>query len=309
MDDPLRVAVHPFHGPGLREALDGHDGLCIVTPEDGDGVVEELASGTRGLITYQWEDRFASGGVEWIQALSAGVDQFPEDLLRDGGIMLTSARGAHSPAVAEHAIALMMSVVRAIGPSVRGAAARDWQPIPAYEVAGRTMGILGLGSIGESIAVKAKALGMQVIGTKQSISGYQGAADEVFGPDDTLEVCRHAEVLVISLPQDPSTAGLIGVEELSALDAGWLVNVGRGSVVNEAALVAALTDGQLRGAGLDVTVTEPLPDDSPLWDHPGVVITPHMGWSSDRLSARLAEIIVANALALQGQGDWVNRVI
>ena len=281
----------------------------MTIPNDGDGVVEQLTAGGRGLITYRWEDRFATGALEWIQALSAGVEQFPEQLLTEHSIVLTSARGAHTPAVSEHAIALMMAVVRAIGPATRGAAERVWEPVPAYEVSGRTMAVLGLGSIGEAIAQKASALGMNVIGTKRDVSGYAGPATEVYPPHQAVEVCLRSDILMVALPEDPSTMGRVGEAELAALGAGWLVNVGRGSVVDEAALVDALTEGRLRGAGLDVTATEPLPDDSPLWDLPNVIITPHMGWSSDRLAGRLAEIVVANARALDQGAPWVNRVV
>ena len=309
MAEPLHIVLHPFHGPGLVEALSATPELTVTVPNDGDGVVEQLAAGGRGLITYRWEDRFATGALEWIQALSAGVEQFPEQLLTEHSIVLTSARGAHTPAVSEHAIALMMAVVRAIGPATRGAAERVWEPGPAYEVSGRTMAVLGLGSIGEAIAQKASALGMNVIGTKRDVSGYAGFATEVYPPQQAVEVCLRSDILMVALPEDPSTKGRVGEAELAALGAGWLVNVGRGSVVDEAALVDALTEGKLRGAGLDVTATEPLPDDSPLWDLPNVIITPHMGWSSDRLAGRLAEIVVANARALDQGAPWVNRVV
>jgi phosphoglycerate dehydrogenase-like enzyme len=309
MAEPLDIVLHPFHGPGLVKALSASPEVTVTVPNDGDGVVEQLAAGGRALITYRWEDRFATGTLEWIQALSAGVEQFPEQLLAERSIVLTSARGAHTPAVSEHAIALMMAVVRMIGPVTRGAAERVWEPVPAYEVSGRTMAVLGLGSIGEAIAQKASALGMKVIGTKRDISGYAGFATEVYPPEQVVEVCLRSDILMIALPEDPSTVGRVGEAELAALGAGWLVNVGRGSVVDEAALQHALTEGKLRGAGLDVTATEPLPDDSPLWDLPNVIITPHMGWSSDRLAGRLAEIVVANARALGQGAPWVNRVV
>jgi phosphoglycerate dehydrogenase-like enzyme len=180
MRDPLRIVLHPVHGEGLVEALSNHPELTVAAPEDGDGVVEQLIDGARGLLTFQWEDRYACGAVEWIQALSAGVEQFPKQLLSDKGIVLTSARGAHTLAVSEHAIALMMAVVRMIGPAVRGAAKRAWQPVPAYEVNGRTMAVLGLGAIGETIARRALALGMNVIGTKRQPSSYEGIAEKVY---------------------------------------------------------------------------------------------------------------------------------
>lgn len=309
MSEPLRIVVHPMHGVGLIEALAVHPELSVTAPEHGQGVLEELASGTRALITYHWDERYASGGLRWVQALSAGVEQFPQRLLKAKGIALTSARGAHSPAVAEHAIALMMAVLRQIGPAVRSEARREWEPTPAYEVGGRTLGVLGLGSIGQTIATKALALGMTVIGTKRDPSSFRHTEIEVYPPQGTLEVCRRADILIVSLPADPSTDSLVGAEELAALGSGWLVNVGRGGVVDEVALVEALTEGELRGAGLDVTTTEPLPGDSPLWDLPHVIVTPHMGWSSDRLAGRLADLIVANARALREGEAWVNRIV
>ncbi len=308
MADPVRIVLHPHHGAGLADAL-RDQGLAVATPEHADGVVARLASGAEALVTYRWEDRFAVGAVRWIQALSAGIEQFPLELLAQRGITLTSARGVHSPAVAEHAVALMMAVVRGIGAAVRGAPSRTWRPVGAFEVRGMTMGVVGLGSIGEAIAGQGKALGMEVIGSKRTAAGYTGAADRVFGPGDVREVCRRSDVLVLALPHDPETAGLIGSAELDALGAGWLVNVGRGSVVNEAALLSALDHGELRGAGLDVTAVEPLPEDSPLWDHPSVVITPHIAWSTDRLAGRMADLIATNAAAFRGEAGWVNRVV
>ncbi len=309
MDRGIAVVLHPVHTRGLVEAFSERPDVSLSVADTADDVVDLLEAGAVGLLTYEWEDRFACGDLRWVQAMSAGVEQFSQPLLRDRKIVLTSASGAHTPAVAEHAIALMMAVVRGIGPAVRGAAERTWNPIRAYEVEGRTMAILGLGSIGEAVARKASALGMYVIGTKRDISDYRGVADEVLPADRTREACRRADILVITLPEDPSTSLLVGDAELAALGTGWLINVGRGTVVDESALVRALTDGDLRGAALDVTEPEPLPDASPLWDLPNVIITPHMGWSSDRLAVRLVEITVANARALHDGVPWTNRIV
>ncbi len=309
MDRGIAVVLHPVHTRGLVEAFSGRPDVSLSVADTADDVVDLLESGAVGLLTYEWEDRFVCGDLRWVQAMSAGVEQFSQPLLRDRKIVLTSASGAHTPAVAEHAIALMMAVVRGIGPAVRGAAERNWNPIRAYEVEGRTMAILGLGSIGEAVARKASALGIYVIGTKRDISDYRGVADEVLPEDQTREACRRADVLVIALPGGRSTLSLVGDAELAALGTGWLINVGRGTVIDEGALVRALTDGDLRGAALDVTSVEPLPDASPLWDLPNVIITPHIGWSSDRLAARLVEITVANARALHDGVSWTNRIV
>jgi len=309
MANPDRIILHPVHSPGLPGLLRDIPGVVVSVPGDDAGVATALGDGAPILMTFRWDDSFLSEGRRWIQAISAGMDQFPQGAIADLGIVLTSAASVHTPAVAEHAIALLMAVVREIGPAVRGAAGRTWAPRPAREVRGITLGVLGLGSIGEEVARLAAGLGMRVIGTKREPSGYTGVAERVAGPEGTLGICREADAVVVALPQSSGTAGLVGEEELAALEGGWLVNIGRGSAVDEAALDRALTAGTLRGAGLDVFATEPLPDDSPLWDHHNVVITPHMAWSTDRLGQRLVEVVVANLAAFRGDGPWATRVL
>lgn len=298
-----------MHSPGLGDLLAREPGVEVIRPADDDGVAATLAGGVAILMTYRWEDRFLTRGLRWIQAISAGMEQFPVDELAGGGVVLTSARGVHTPAVAEHAIALLLAVTRQIGPAVRGAAGRAWDPRLAYEVGGLTLGVLGLGSIGEAVARRAVGLGMRVIGTKQDPTAYAGVAEGVSGPEGTLDVCREADAVVVALPQTEDTAGIVGAPELAALRDGWLVNVGRGSVVDEAALTEALENGTLRGAGIDVFAAEPLPPESPLWDMPNVVITPHMAWATDRLSGRLVEVFRANRRAYHGEGEWATRVV
>jgi len=309
MAHPDRIILHPVHSPGLPDLVGEIPSVVVSVPDDDAAVAAALDDGAPILMTYRWDDRFLSADLRWIQAISAGMDQFPVGEIAERGIVLTSAAGAHTPAVAEHAIALLMAVVREIGPAVRGATGRTWGPRPAREVRGLTLGVLGLGSIGEEVARLAVALGMRVIGTKRDPSGYWGVAERVVGPEGTLEICREADAVVVALPQSSETAGLVGDEELAALEGGWLVNIGRGAAVDEPALERALAAGTLRGAGLDVFATEPLPDDSPLWDHENVVITPHMAWSTDRLGPRLVEVVVANLVAFRGDGPWATRVL
>jgi len=304
-----RIILHPVHSPGLPGLLTEIPGVMVSVPDDDAGVATALSDGAPILMTFRWDDSFLSAGLRWIQAISAGMDQFPAEAIAERGIALTSAAGVHTPAVAEHAIALLMAVVREIGPAVRGATGRTWAPRPAREVRGLTLGVLGLGSIGEEVARLAVALGMRVIGTKRDPSGYRGSAERVVGPEGTLEICREADAVVVALPRSSETAGLVGEEELAALEGGWLVNIGRGTAVDEPALERALAAGTLRGVGLDVFATEPLPDESPLWDHHNVVITPHMAWSTDRLGQRLVEVVAANLAAFRGDGPWATRVL
>lgn len=307
-DRPLLV-LHHRHGPGLATVLGALGSFELVSPRDDDGVDEALTEGADGLITYAWEESFLDHGLSWIQAISAGVDQFPLERLRRLEITLTSAKGAHSPAVADHAVALLLALLRRLGPAVRRGVDHVWQPEMAHDTEGVTVGVVGLGSIGEEVARRLLGLGMSVIGVKRIVEGYAGIVPEVLPPGDLVEVFRRSQAVILALPAAPDTNRLITLEHLRALEGGWLVNVGRGSVVDEDALVEALTSGTIRGAGLDVTAAEPLPDTSPLWDMPEVILTPHMAWASERLNERLARIIDANARAFAGSGDWMNRVL
>lgn len=304
------VVLHPLHGPGLDQALRQLANLHLSTPDGEADIEAELKNrGAAGLITYRWDDSYLVPGLRWVQAISAGYDQFPLDSLRSGGVILTSARGAHSPAVADHALALLLALLRGLGPALRNARVHDWSMGRAYETEGTTVGIVGLGSIGEAVARRVFALGMSVIGCKRRPDDYDGVVEQMVGPKDLMSLFQRCDAVILTLPQTPQTERLIGARHLAALGGGWLVNVGRGSVLDEEALLDALDDGYVAGAGLDVTAEEPLPDESPLWDHPRVIITPHMAWVSDRLTARLVQIIEANADALTGERQWVNRVL
>jgi D-2-hydroxyacid dehydrogenase (NADP+) len=269
----VRMALHPVHGPGLAEGLAALPHVDLVTAADDAGVAEAIGQGASALVTYRWDDSFLVEGLEWVQAISAGFDQFPLAELARRGVMVTSARGAHSPAVAEHALALLLALLRGVGRAVHRSADRRWKAGTATEIGGLTVAVLGLGAIGEEFAIRAKALGARVIGMKRSPEGYSGVADTVVGPDRLRWLLEEADAAVSFLPSGDDTRRLLGPAELALL-AGWLVNVGRGDTVDEAGLVDAIREGRLEGAALDVTDIEPLPHDSPLWDLEEVIITP-----------------------------------
>jgi phosphoglycerate dehydrogenase-like enzyme len=301
------VLLHPRHGPGLDKALAAIPGVRLRTPRSADQLVTAIEKGAPVLVTYDWDRRFLVPSLRWVQAISAGVDQFPLSELTDWGIVLTSARGAHSPAVAEHALTLVMALLRRLPGAIDRARDREWRPEMATELAGRTATILGFGSIGQQIAQRLSALGAEVIGVRRKPEPAE-TAGQVVGTDQLHWALQQSSILVVCLPETAATHGTVGSEELRALGRGWLVNVGRGSTLDENALVRALQEGQLLGAALDVTATEPLPPHSPLWDLEKVIITPHMAWATDRLNPRLVEVVSANLIAYRGEGEWVNRV-
>jgi phosphoglycerate dehydrogenase-like enzyme len=307
MSDPIRVVLHPGLGAGIRDGIDAVEDVLVIVPAADEGVATALADAPV-LVTLDWDDDYLVPGLRWVQAISAGTEQFPAGRLADAGVVLTSARGVHGPQVAEHAFGLLLGLTRGIAVAARAQVRHEWRWPPVTEIHGATMGILGLGVIGEAVAERAAAFGMYVIGTKRDPAGYDGAADEVFGAGEVVAVCERSDVVVIALPGGDDTHHLVGAAELAALGPGWLVNVGRGSVVDETALVTALAGGSLRGAGLDVFETEPLPTDSPLWDLPNVIVSPHCAGVSPHYGERLGAIFARNLDAYLGRGPWVNRV-
>lgn len=305
----VRAVLHPQSVTGFAEELAKIDGLDLLVAATDEEVEEALADGVPILLTYTWRDEFLKPGLRWIQGIGAGFEQYPLDRFDEHGVTLTTATGVHV-CVAEGAFGLLLALTRRIADAVRDAQDHRWIVREGPEISGSTIGIIGLGTIGEEFARRAQGWDVDLIGYKRHPDQYHGLVPDVYGPGQLLEVCRKANILVITIPGSPETFHLIGSDELDALGEGWVVNVGRGSVVDESALIHALQHGQLRGAGLDVFEQEPLPPDSPLWDMPNVVITPHSAGNTPRYGERLANIFDRNLTAFSGEGGpWINRVV
>jgi len=236
----------------------------------------------------------AAKQLRWIHSPAAAVHQliFPE--LVNSDIVLTNAREVHGPVVAEHVIALIFALAKKIPDAVRLQEKREWgqqimwDELPRVrEVAGATVGLVGLGSIGRAVAKSAKALGMRVVAVREHPEKGSEGADAVFGPAQMNEVFRQADYIVLAAPVTASTKAIASAERLALmkLDA-CLINVGRGPLVDEAALAAALREKKIGGAALDVFPKEPLAADSPLWDVPNLLITPHTAALTDKLWER-----------------------
>ena len=303
-----KVVLHPVRMTCIAEELHHLDSIELIDASSDDEVEAALDHGVSIMITCVWQDRFLKPRLKWIQGIGAGYDQFPLVELDRDGIVLTTATGVHV-CVAEAAFGLLLALTRRIAQAVRDAHSRQWIVSEGSEVAGSTLAIIGLGTIGEQVARRASGWDVDVIGYKREPEHYDGIVRRVFGPGQLLEVCRMADILVLTLPATDETHHLIGAAELEALGAGWLINVGRGSVVDELALIGALTNGELLGAGLDVFEQEPLPEGSPLWDMSNVVITPHIAGMTPRYGERLATIFQHNLRAFLGEDvPWMNQV-
>ena len=236
----------------------------------------------------------AARKLRWIHSPAAAVHQlmFPE--LVNSGITLTNAREAHGPVVAEHVIAQIFALAKKIPDAVRLQQKREWgqqrmwDELPRVrEIAGATVGLIGLGSIGRSVARSAKALGMRVIAAREHAEKGSEVADAVYGPTETDEIFRQADYVVLAAPITESTKGIANAERLSLMKPdACLINVGRGPLVDETALATALREKKIGGAALDVFPKEPLPPESPLWDLPNLLITPHTAALTEKLWER-----------------------
>ncbi len=238
----------------------------------------------------------------WIHSPAAAVHQliFPE--LVNSDVILTNAREVHGPVVAEHVIALIFALAKKIPGSVRLQEKHVWgqqvlwDELPRVrEVAGATLGLIGLGSIGRAVVKSAKALGMRVIAVREHPEKGSEGADAVFGPAQIDEVFQQADYIVLAAPVTATTKAVANAERLALMKPdACLINVGRGPLVDEPALAAALREKKIGGAALDVFPKEPLAADSPLWDVPNLLITPHTAALTDKLWDRHYALVSEN---------------
>ena len=249
--------------------------------------------------------------LRWVQALSAGVDFFDLGSLRDDGVHLTTAAGVHAEPIAEQTLGYMLAFERGILRGIRQGARSRWLRYEGGELRGKTVGVVGVGSVGGRVAELCAALGMTVVGTRRDPGTAPAAVDRIWGPDGLHDLLSRADYVVVACPLTARTRGLIGYEEFGVMsEEAVLVNVARGPIVDEESLVEALRQGRIAGAALDTFETEPLPADSPLWNLPNVIVTPHMAGSTPHKTRRLADVFETNYRAFRA-GDpegMVNRV-
>lgn len=239
--------------------------------------------------------------VRWIQATSAGIGHFVrrnDYARRMPGCVFTTASGVHARPLAEFVMMCLMGHVRGLLPTVHAQRRRHWERFAGTDLEGRTVLVVGHGRVGREVGRMARAFGMTVLGVRARPDGQPPAAhhaDELYGVDALPALLPRADFLVLAAPHTDETEGMIGAAQLAGLPAGAVVvNVGRGALVDEAPLVEALRSGHLGGAYLDVFQTEPLPVDSPLWDMPNVLVSPHSGSTSDRENGRITDLFCEN---------------
>ena len=249
--------------------------------------------------------------LKWIQLLTAGYDRVKQAGVRDG-IVVCNAGDAYSPAVAAHAVSLLLALQRRVHLMLANQARHAWDRgyVPQVTTpAGSVIAIVGFGSIGREVARLLRAFGPHIVGVSRS-AAPNPLADEMLGSGDLAAVLPRADAIVLALPLDPSTHGLIGAQELAACkNSAILINIARGQIVDGRALAEALRAGTIAGAGLDVTDPEPLPADHPLWDAPNLIISPHFAGASGLTGPKRLADMAADNLERFLKGEPLRHVI
>ncbi|MDP9363550.1 MAG: D-2-hydroxyacid dehydrogenase [Chloroflexota bacterium] len=256
-----------------------------------------------------------SPGLRWVQTTSAGVGQLVKRLgLQESDVIVTTASGIHAGLLAEFVFAALLFHAKRIAHLQAEQCAHRWQRFATRELAGQTMAIVGPGRIGRRVAQVARSFGMTVWAMARANDPGRAAAlgvDRLFGREELPAMLGGADCLVLCAPHTPETEGLLGRAELAALKPGAVfVNIGRGALVDEEALIDALRVGQVGFAALDVVRTEPLPADSPLWDLPNVLINPHSASTADSENAKLTDVFLRNlGFYLDGAHDRMSPML
>ncbi len=281
--------------------------LSFATNQDAVNVIEDVEVVSCGNLSSKLLDQAAN--LKWIAYWSAGLDGKITDQIKQKNLNITNASGVHGPNIAEHVFAWMLLFTRRMDVHLRSQLTHEWDrkmPLDkgpaAAELCGQTLGIIGMGRIGEALACSAHAFGMRVIGIKRDATHRHQSMDdlklnevEVYGIDQLPDVLAQSDHVCICLPHTTKTHHIFdGAMIANMKPTGYLYNIARGSIIDEAALCEALSSGTIAGAGLDVFEQEPLPAQSPLWDLPNVMITPHVAGITPYYFQRYAKLFAQN---------------
>jgi len=319
----------------VRDALP-HRSLEIVRELSSEALPGAMPGTTILFGNYLSESALrAAGDLRWIQTVGAGVDVLLSVDLTSRGLLVTNTSGAFGVQIAEHALSLMFALARRLPAALASQSARRYAPEPRddlFELTGKTLGIVGFGDVGQALARRARGIGMRVIALHRTPGGASPAlaplpdlaldplADsnrgdssalvyEVLGPDRLVDLLGESDVVVNAAPLTPATVRLFGREQFARMrPTASFINMGRGETVDQDALIDALRDGVIAGAGLDVTTPEPLPPDSPLWTLPNVILTAHYAGWSDTMLDRIFAIFADNLRRFDRGEPLRNRV-
>jgi phosphoglycerate dehydrogenase-like enzyme len=310
---PKMVCVHTLEEEQVEKIRQMAPDWEIVHSKDKELLLTHLKDAE---IVMDWNDTARAECLQpgtklrWVQNWGAGVDQFPLDALAARGIFLTTASGVHAFPISEVIFTMMLAFTRKLHLSIRHQLEAAWQSTaPHGEIHGKTIGVIGVGAIGEETARLAKAFGMKVLGVRRSGEPAE-YVDQMYDNSGLDTVLAESDFLVVTLPLTKETKHMFSKPQFDRMKpTAMFINIGRGGTTDTEALVQALKDGTIAGAGLDVFEQEPLPATSPLWGMDNVIMTPHNSGSTDRYGERVVDIFLHNLKEyLQGREPSLNRV-
>ncbi|ACM57135.1 D-2-hydroxyacid dehydrogenase [Halorubrum lacusprofundi] len=315
MSDPdivvLRQTIHGSGGAELaaaiRERLSDRSVALARTPAE----ERELLETARIAVGLDIDEGqlAAAENLELFACVFAGTGHLPRDALADHGVALTNASGVHGPNIAEHVLGSMITHARQWARAHRQQERREWRSYETTEMYGSTVAVVGLGAIGSAIVDRLEPFDVDTVGVRYSPE-KGGPTDEVYGFDAFHDAIADAEYVVLACPLTETTRGLVDAEALRTMRAdAILINIARGPIVDTDALVSELRNNRIRGAALDVTDPEPLPEDHPLWGLGNVTITPHNAGHTPHYYERVADILAENVGRLDDGDDLKNRVL
>ena len=283
------------HLAQIRAAAPGHE----VVDAGQERIAKELPTADifcgHAKVPVPWDEVVRRGRLRWIQSSAAGLDHCLVPEVIASNIVVTSASGLFADQVAEQTLALVLGILRSLPVFFRAQQAREFIRRPTRDLHGATVGIVGLGGNGTRIAQVLRPFKTRLVATDTFTDEQPECVDALWPADQLDRLLAESDVVILCVPLNEQTRGLIAAPQLARMKRGAiLVNVARGPVVVESDLVAALRSGHLGGAGLDVTEVEPLSPDSPLWDLPSVIITPHVGAQSIRRADDTTELVCEN---------------
>ena len=291
--------------PGARIVNLSVEGLA-------DGPVEDVEVLLRGWLSSEAFDRLIARAprLTWVHSATSGVERALTPMARERGIVVTNARGVFTRPIAEHVLMLILAISRRLPQLLELQRERTWQPLQGVELRELTVGIVGYGSIGRAVASLAGAFGARVIALRRNVEGPLGPAgvvdpedafpfepspERIVGPGGLHELLGASDIVVLAAPLTPETDGMIDDAALAAMrPEAWLINVARGRLIDDRALLRALDEARIGGAALDTFREEPLQPSSPFYDLPNVIVTPHTAWSSARVLDRSIELFCDN---------------
>ncbi|MDO8485362.1 MAG: D-2-hydroxyacid dehydrogenase [Candidatus Limnocylindrales bacterium] len=290
--------------PGVRIVMVSVEGLA-------DGPLDDVEVMLRGWLSLEAFDRLLARAprLTWVHSATSGVERALTPAARERDLVVTNARGVFSRPIAEYVLMMILAVSRRLPQLLELQRERTWQPLEGAELRDVTVGIVGLGSIGRAVAALASSFGCRVVAVRRHAERESAARavddeapavaelrlDRVGGPETLPELLAESDFIVLAAPLTAETEDMINADSLAKVKPGaWLINVARGRLIDERALLRALSDGDLGGAVLDTFRDEPLPSMSSFYDLPNVIVTPHTAWSSGRVLDRSVELFCDN---------------